>query len=227
MPRNGSLIIIGAVVIVAALGLFIWTKFIDVEAPSGAGGTSSPGQTQPIATAQNNDAKWIKYMTNVLAEGGLVATFGEANIKNWRIADGHRLERFSLEGGNVAFGRLSSSVERLNTSPTWPERGLSYAFPVEWSNNNKGINIEVGIVARSPTNNASEVLNFVYSTQQAGHSGWQIVGLTGSFELHTFQYVVPNIEEAYVNPPVVVVHADDTAQGRAVEILGIYVKRVQ
>jgi len=227
MPRTGLLIVLAIVIVGALAGLLYSLGYLGNSAPPSETTQTSLASSNEAAPTGNSDSKWIEYMTNVLAEGGLVATFGEANIQNWRIAEGHKLERFSLEGAKAAFGRLSSSVERQNTSETWPERGLSFAFPVEWSNNNKGASIEVGIVARRPSSNGSEILNIVFSTQQAGHSGWQMIGLSGNFELRTFQYVLPNIAEDYTNPPVVVIHADDTAQGKAVEILGVYVKRLK
>jgi len=158
------------------------------------------------------------------SQGGLVATFGEPYTKGWQLPKGHRLERFSLNDGEAVFSRLTSSVPRTNDLPTWPDRGLSFSFPIDFATRTKGQWLEIGIVARRSPQNSSETLNVVYSTQQAGNSGWQNLALGENFELKTFPYQVPDVPEGYSHQPIIVLHSDTEGRGRSVEILGVYVK---
>jgi len=163
-------------------------------------------------------------MNQIAASGGLAVTFGDSNIQGWLLPPGHKLERFAVDGGQAVFARLTSSVALNDNTPTWAERGLSYAFPVDLAAKTNGARIEIGVIAKSASTNGSEALNIVYATQQAGNSGWQQFSLTPQFQLFTFTYDVPSLSDGYSNPPMVVLHSDQTGSGRAVEILGLYAK---
>jgi len=163
-------------------------------------------------------------MNQIAASGGLVITFADSNIQGWLLPPGHKLERFAMDGGQAVFARLTSSAPLNDNTPTWAERGLSYALPIELAAKTNGARMEIGIVAKSPSSNGSDALSIVYATQQAGNSGWRQLPLTTQFQLLTFIYDVPSVAEGYSNPPMVVLHSDQTGAGRAVEIVGLYAK---
>lgn len=224
-------LIIGALIFaLAAAGVLVWTGVIDpsmkqptvqgVDAP--ALPSKAPATTQASATGE--DAKWIEQMNQVAASGGVAVTFQDESVDGWRLPPGHKLERFSVAGSQTVFSRLTSSVVLSNDPPTWPDRGLSYQFPVQLNNQTNGGQLEVGVVVRSARQNGSDHVNIVYATQQAGHSGWQKLGLNSEFQLLTFNYDVPSLGSGYTNQSIVVLHSDDTGAGRAIEILGVYVK---
>lgn len=222
--RSGSFVLTAIILALVAVGILVWTDLIDLSKLRG-GGTSVeqvPAATPPQNAPVSADANWTQVMNDIVAAGGIAVVFTDKDVSGWALPQGHQLERFSLDAGQVVFARLASSVPRDNTLPTWPERGLSYAFPVELNTKTSGSRIEVGVIARSPSSNGSDSLYVAYSTQQAGHSGWQRIGLKSQFQLSSFVYNVPSA--AYTNAPVVVLHADDTAAGRTVEVLGVYIK---
>lgn len=165
-------------------------------------------------------------MINARTEGGFAVTFGQGDAAKWRLAPGHRLERFSLDGGDTVFARLSSLVPLDKNSFEWPTQGLSVELPVELNSRANGKSIEVGVVARAPSGRANASLMAVYATRQAGNSGWQTLPVGGQFEMKTFRYKVPEIPSGYTNPPVLALNADPTGAGGGIELLGIYVKVV-
>jgi len=172
--------------------------------------------------------------TELLAEvqgaskvGGYAATFAEPSAAAWRLAEGHRLERFSLNDQGAVFARLSSSKPLDAKSFDWPSLGLTWKLTQEFNNQTNGLPIEIGIVARQAATNGSNTLFVMYATEQAGNSGWKPIQLSSSFELKTIRWTVPRIEPGgYKNPPIVVLHSDATGSGKAIEILGVYVKPV-
>jgi hypothetical protein len=172
-------------------------------------------------------AKWIQDMSQAAANGGFVLTFADTDIKNWTIAQGHKLERFSIDGGQAVLARLSSSAELSNDPPTWAERGLSFTFPAGFGARTNGAKLEVGVVARRAQTNGAENLHVVYATQQAGNSGWHKLPLQSEFQLLKFNYDVPALDTGYTIPPIIVLHADASGAGRAAEIVGLYVKPLQ
>lgn len=167
---------------------------------------------------------WTQLMNQITASGGTALTFDDSAIKGWTLPPGHRLERFSLDGGKAVFARLSSTTALNNDFPSWAERGLSFQFQVEMNNISSGKRIEVGVIARSAQSNGSHNLNVVYATQQAGNSGWQKLELSPQFQLLKFTYDVPAVPTGYQSAPIVVLHSDEAGSGRGVELLGIYVK---
>lgn len=221
--RSGYLIVGALIFALAAAGVLVWADVIDLSRLRDDRAPEQQRASAPPKAPESADAKWTRVMNDIVAAGGVAVTFTDKDIPGWGLAQGHQLERFSIEGGQVVFARLSSSVTRNNTLPTWPERGLSYTFPVELSNRTNGARLEIGVIARRPRANGSDSLYVAYATQQAGHSGWQRIGLKSEFHLSSFVYNVPRVSE-YTNPPVIVLHADDSATGRSVELVGIYIK---
>lgn len=160
-------------------------------------------------------------MNDAAARGGFVATFAESEFNKWQLTDGHRLERLSLSESNIVMARFASSVPR---SDGMLLQGLSIELPVEFAQRVNGKQISVGILARMPTTNGATEVSMVYATRQSGNSGWNPLVLDAQFGLHSFIFDVPPVTEGYTSRPVIVIHADTSGQGRAVEILGIYVK---
>lgn len=48
--------------------------------------------------------------------------------------------------------------------------------------------------------------------------------MQADFQLLTFTYDVPTVEEGYTNSPIIVFHSDPAGTGHAIEIMGLYVK---
>jgi hypothetical protein len=219
--RAGYLVVGAMILGLAAVGVLVWTNTLNLT-PS----TSIPPQASAPASPQSSDLQWVQRMKAVVSGGGFAATFADNGVQGWRLPEGYRLERFSIDGGRVAFARLSSSKPRSNELETWAERGLSYQFPVDLNNRSSGGRLEIGVVARRAQTNSSDYLYAAYATQQAGHSGWQRLQLLPQFNLQTFVFNVPAAPAGYSNQPIIVLHSDDTASGRAAEIIGVYVKQL-
>lgn len=159
--------------------------------------------------------------------GGYGVTFSQSDVPKWRIAEGHRLERFGVDGGEPAFVRLTSSTVLNATTWEWATQGLSVTLPVEFNNRTNGQMIEIGVVARAASSNSANVITVVYATQQAGNSGWKDLPVDGDFAMKTIRFKVPKIAPGtYTKQPIVVLNSDRSGGGRAVEVLGVYVKPV-
>jgi hypothetical protein len=169
-----------------------------------------------------------KFVARVLdggSGGGYSVTFGGNDAKKWYIAPGHRLERLSL-GGDTVVARLASTVPLDRATFEWPTQGLSVQLPVDFAARSNGKPIEIGIVARAAPGRAKAPLTAVYATRQGGNSGWQQLEVGGQFELKTLSYAVPTREGGYTNRPVLVINADPSGSGGAIELIGVYIKIV-
>jgi hypothetical protein len=223
MSRTGSLVVGALVFALAAVGVLVWTNNLD--APFLTGPSRSPtSSATPAAGSSSQQSELSKIMSEATSSGGYAATFSEQDIKLWKIGAGHRVERFSFQGENTALARVTSTVALGQPTTQWEELGLSIRLPTRLSEDNKGYAVEVGIVARQPSQNASDAVSVVFATQQTGNSGWNTLPLSRTFELRTFKWTIPPIEGAYSVNPILVINADASGQGKAIEILGVYVK---
>jgi hypothetical protein len=221
MPRTGLLVGLAVLLFAAAGAVFVWTNFFDGAKPPAE---SSQSVQVPAPNLAVNKPNWMQIMNDVASSGGMALTFDDTSIRQWGIAPQHRLERFSLDGSGAVMARLTSSIPLVGDTVPWNEKGLSFQLPFGMATKTNGKKIEIGIIARQSKSNGSNHINVVYATQQAGNSGWQKFKLTGEFALQKLEYEVPLIAEGYAASPIVVMHADDTGSGRAVEILGLYIK---
>jgi hypothetical protein len=226
MGRTGGLLLGALFLVLVAAGALVWTGALDMKRqsaePTGAGPALGP-PSAPVSP----ESELVRMMNEAAAGGGFTATFSEQDAHLWKIAAGHQLERFSLDSPNSAVARLSSSTPISTPTVRWEDLGLSVALPLEFSNQHQGSQVEIGIVARSPAQNGSDALNIVFATQQTGNTGWNAIPLTAQFQLHTVRWRVPPAEGGYHARPIVVVHADASGSGRAIELLGVYVKRAR
>ena len=158
--------------------------------------------------------------------GGVAVTFAARDARLWQLAGGHKLERFSLDGGDAVFARLTSSAPLDPHNFEWPSQGLSVAFPATLNNKSNGLTIEIGIVARRTNARSPGEVAIVYATRQAGNTGWTHLQLTDRFQLKTFTYKVPKVERGYNSTPVLAINADPAGNGGSVEILGVLVRIV-
>lgn len=221
MPRTGLLIGLAALLIAAAVGMLVWTNFLGHGKNSPANGPASiPGA--PSDTSR--EAQLVDEMVKAAATDGYSATFSEADVGKWALADGTKIERFGLNGAGTVFARLSNSHALDKQSVAWPALGLSATLPVEFANLSAGRRVEIGIIARTAQSNGSSELSAVYASRQAGNSGWQAIALTSDFALYKFTYDVNTVEGGYTNGPMLILSADAAGQGKAVELLGMYVK---
>jgi CTP:molybdopterin cytidylyltransferase MocA len=214
MSRTGFLIISAVVLALAAAGVLYWTNAQQQSS------VSTPLPTQSI------ESKLVAQMSDIAAGNGIAATFSDADAKKWQVGSGHRLERFTSDDGKNVVARLTSSAPIDYASFDWPTQGLSITLPVEFAALVNGKRIEVGFAARMPGANASEAVSVIYATQQAGNSTWQQVPLGPAFTLGRFTFDVPPVAEGYSKNPIIVFHSDSAGSGKAVELLGVYVKVV-
>lgn len=228
MGNKGFLV--GAAVLLAAIAaaLFYWTKIMPqqqtaatAEAPAVAAAPAATTQEDPSSSI---DSELVNTMTEAAKDGGVAVTFSEKESRKWKLADGHRLERFNSGASGPSFARLSSSVPLEWTSNQWPSQGLSVLLPRKFAEMANGKTIEVGIVARTTSTNGSKHMAAIYATQQAGNSQWKTIKLTSQFEMHKFNYEVPQVEGGYTAEPIVVLQSDTSGAGKAIELIGLYVK---
>lgn len=214
MSRSG--IVIGAVVLLAiAAGTMLYGT--DLLKTAGL----SPPKAIPVGSAEST---LMAKLTDAASNGGYALTFAQANANSWRVAPNHKLERFSLDGSDTAFVRLTSLTALNPETVDWQTQGLSTLLTAAFSNGTNGKRIEVGIVARSAKFKPAQNMYAIYATQQAGNSGWREIPLGSEFAMHTFTYDVPQVEPGgYTNPPIVVLRASN---GTSIELLGVYVKEV-
>lgn len=221
MSRAGFLIVVALVLALIAAGVLVWTNQLSQDANHAPRDASSPPTLTPDASS--GEAEYMALTNDAAAGTGFVATFAE-NSARWQVSDGHRLERIWLKEPDIVMARLASSLERRDDMLL---QGLSVELPVEFAQQVNGKKIEVGILARMPQTNGAGEVSLVYATRQAGNSGWKQLKLSPQFALHSFVYEVPKVDEGYTVQPAVVIHADTSGKGRAVEILGIFVKQAQ
>jgi hypothetical protein len=181
----------------------------------------------PFATAPSRESQIMTRITDARIDGvGIAATFAERDAKRWRLAGGHRLERFAMDDGNAVFARLTSGTALDKSSSDWERQGLSLSLPTEFNNRTTDKTIEIGFAARSPQVNGSDVVSVVYATRQAGNSGWQAFPIGRDFQLFKFTYKVPHVEGGYTNEPIITFTSDAQGTGRSVELMGVYVKPI-
>jgi hypothetical protein len=212
MSRTGFLVIIALIFALAAAGVLVWTNVIDFS-----GDTEKIVEGKPSLSAAEMRA--MNSMKQVAVTGGFAATFSGPESRTWDLAAGHRLERFSLNGGGDIMGRLISSVPLDN------ERvidGLYVELPAQFAEIANGRRIEVGVLARGGQANPSSVLSVLYATRQAGNSGWKTLNLSPTFELRKFSFDVPKLPGGYQAQPVIALRGDAGGRGLTVELVGVY-----
>lgn len=175
-----------------------------------------------------SEEQLVADLTNAVAGGGGYAvTFAPADSAKWQVGEGHRLEKFSVEGGTTSFARLTSSVALNTKTWEWATQGLSTLFPVGYNNITNGGKLEVAVIARAPSTNASKAISVVYATQQAGNSGWKDFPIGPHFAMSKFVFNVPKRDAGtYTKQPILVINADRSGGGGSAEILGVYVKQI-
>lgn len=202
----------------AAAAVMVWTNALQLGSPAQI---EQPGV---VGASGSPEARLVAQMNEAAMGGGLAVTFQERDAQKWKLAQGHQLERYSIQGGDVVFARLSSPVPLDGNSLEWPSQGLSLPLPVEANNRFNGKILEVGIVARASSGGPTHALSVVYATRQAGNSGWQSIPLGTEFELKTLRYKVPLLPDGYTNPPVLVIHSDPSGAGGKIDLLGVYLR---
>lgn len=226
MSRTGYLVVGALIFALAAAGVLVWTNYIDLSGKPPVAAPKSAPASAPASQPPSREAQLVTAMNEAAAGGGFAASFMETDVRKWQIAPGHRLERFSLDPAGPVFARLTSGVALDKASVQWPSIGLSLTLPVGFAKLVNGRKVEVGFIARSAQSNGSPDLSVIYATRQAGNSLWRTFELKPNFEAYKFTYDVPSIESGYVNGPIVVFHSDAGGSGRAVEMIGAYVKLV-
>lgn len=179
-------------------------------------------------TGRVSEEQLVTDLKTAAAGGGYAVTFSQADAAKWQVAEGHQLEKFSVDNGAVAFARLTSSVPLNAQTWEWSTQGLSTLFPVAFNNRTNSGKLQIGVIARSPATNGSKAISVVYATQQAGNSGWKDIPVGPNFELTTFVFDVPHRDPGtYTKQPILVINSDRSGSGASAEILGIYVKQIQ
>lgn len=221
MQRSGLLVVIAMILVAAATGVLVWTNFFGQNKASDDAGQAPSTEVVP---GTSRESQLVNEMVSAASVDGYSATFSESDIGKWKIADGHKIERFGSGSTGAVFARLTSSAALDKASVAWPTLGLSATLPVEFANLASGRRVEIGFVARSSQSNGSSELSALYASRQAGNSGWQSFQLKPDFELYKFHYDVNPVEGGYTNGPMIVFHSDATGSGKSVEFLGMYVK---
>ena len=205
MGRVG--LIAGAVVLgLVAAGAFFW---VDIARLAGL----------------VSEEQLVADLKKAAAGGGYAVTFAHADASKWKVAEGHRLEKFTVDSGTTSFARLTSSVPLNAETWEWPTQGLSTVFPVGFNNKTNGSKLQIAVIARAPSTNPSKAISVVYATQQAGNSGWKDIPIGPNFEMATFTFDVPE-RDSYTAQPILVINADRSGRGASAEILGVYVKQI-
>jgi hypothetical protein len=196
----------------AAVGILVWSG---KDVP-GLGFLSPPTPEQRL----------VSDMDNVVSAGGFAASFADNDAGRWRVAEGHRFERLSVDSARAVIGRLSSEVPLNVKPPSWESQGLSIELPASFAQQANGRRLEIGIIARAAQSNTSGVLSAVFATRQAGNSGWRNFKLGPNFQTHQILFDMPALDTGYTAKPIVVVHADAAGKGRSVELIGVFVRLV-
>jgi hypothetical protein len=224
--RTSTLVIGALIFALAAAGVLVWTNQLNLpgqpEAPPSTPSAPSPTAPAPLS----REAQLVTAMNEAAAAGGFAVSFKEGDVGKWKLADGHRLERFSLDAAGPVLARLSSSTPLEWTSNQWPTQGLSVLIPRQFAEMSNGRTVEIGFVARTAPVNGSPRITALYATQQAGNSQWKSIVLKPQFEMYKFTYAVPALDGGYTAEPIVVFHSDPAGAGHAVELIGAYVKLV-
>lgn len=224
MGRAGGLFLGALIFALLAAGVLVWTGVLNLspKPPYEPGSPTAPSPT--VSASVSPEAELVKVMNDAAAGGGIAVSFREKDAGKWKIADGHRLERFSLDPTGPVFARLSSSMPLEWQSNQWPNQGLSALLPRQFASAANGRRIEVGFVARTAPVNGSRHFAAIYATQQAGNSQWKSFVLKPQFGTYSFTYDVPALEGGYAAEPIIVFHSDPAGKGRSVELIGLYVK---
>jgi hypothetical protein len=163
MPKMGYFIA-GALLLAAAVAAaFFWTGLFSAPSETATVETSQP--TPAASTAGGSlEQKLLAQMTDQAMQGGYAATFSGSSVKAWQIADGHALERFSINDGEAVFARLTSSAPTAKEGWEWAQQGLSWLIPKQFNTRTNGQKVEVGIIARQSASNPNDTLSVLYAT---------------------------------------------------------------
>jgi hypothetical protein len=227
MPRIGLLLAIAAALIAVAAGVLFFTNFFE----------ATPTRTTPdeTATAVSNNSEhtpspeesFTTQLKEVAAGNGFAVTFLDADLAKWQLAEGFKIERFSLGHNGPVFARLTSNTPLDEKSFHWPRLGLSALLPLQFGQDSNGQRIQVGVVARAANNDTTSAVSVAYATQQAGNTGWRKFNVKSEFQLFKFVWDVPVVETGYTASPILTLNSDPSGSGQSVEILGVYVKIVK
>ena len=143
MTRTGNLIAGALAFALAAAGVLVWTDFLQLPKQG-----SAPLPSATTIPSNSNELRLVTAMTEAVAGGGFAASFLESDVRKWQIAEGHRIERFSLDAAGPAFARLTSSTPLDKASVLWSSLGLSLPMPLELANAANGSQIDFFISNR-------------------------------------------------------------------------------
>ncbi|MEQ1755705.1 MAG: hypothetical protein ABL973_16410 [Micropepsaceae bacterium] len=225
MPKIGSIVAIAGVLLLAAVGAYLY--------PIVVGTTNNPVQVSessklPLAAeGPSIERQLVDQMSQIAGSNGYVVTFSDADVKRWRIPEGHQVERFSINNGDAAFVRLTSRAPISKEGWKFETQGLSWLIPKDFNDRTNGGSVEIGIVARRSGTNSSGGMSLLYATRGYGNSGWKTFPLSSKFQLKKFTYDFPRVEGVNLIEPILVITADFAGTGKSIEILGVYVKPVE
>lgn len=218
MSRSGLVVTAAAVVVAVVVGVYAYLNFFQ----QGTGTQVSPivSNVDPGVSAPSEE-QLMAAISQGAVGGGFAATFSEVDVAQWRVSEGHRLERFQLGGGGTILARLSSSNP---LQPPVQLDGIFIEVPKEFADRANGKIVEVGVVARASKTNPASSFAVVYFTRKVGNSGWLKFPLSGEFELKKFEFEVPAAEDGYPFGPAIAMYGDPEGGNKGVELLGMYVK---
>jgi hypothetical protein len=209
-----------ALALVAA-GVFVGTDLVELPWLNTSSSIPSVPQLPSTSTPSLPQAQLVAPMTEAASAGGFAASFAAQGGGSWELTPGHRLERLGLNGGGTVFARLSSGIA-LDKSQIID--GTYVELPAEFAQQSAGKRIEVGIVARAAQSNPSNEFSVLYSTRQAGNSGWRTFQAGSNFEIRSFTFDVPAAPNGYDAKPAIAVRGDSQGKGLGLEIIGVYAK---
>jgi hypothetical protein len=144
----------------------------------------------------------------------------------WIVPEGHDLTAVQTASGAVV-GRLVSKRPLKGDDTNLGAQGAAVQIPLAAVQKFNGKRIEISVTAKSSASNPSSKLWVVFATQQNGNSGWKQMPLSGQLSTFTFDFSVPAVAEGYTNPSIIVLHADDSGAGQAVDVRSMEIKIVK
>ena len=111
MQRSGSFLFGALIFAGIAVALLLWSGMIDLSKLRGGGQTAQQTATAPLTPAAplSREAQLVNQMSEASSGGGFKAGFGEQDVRKWQVAEGDRLERFSLDPAGPAYARLTTA----------------------------------------------------------------------------------------------------------------------
>ena len=151
-----------------------------------------------------------------VAYGGISTGFAVADINRWSVPAGFELLPLSDRPGQASL-TAASGQNGLSGELDWEEQGVVWPLAQEYAHVFNGQRLRIRIEARAAMLGPAPVeLAVLFTSRQAGDSGWQVLELSEQFQTYSFEFRTPELMQVEEVSPFLVLRPAGTGPENAV-----------